>query len=200
MAKCGCAGEAHALTGDGIGNVDQLCVTGDNGFERGSEESEVGAAKDDLIGACVEGRRKMAADGFNKSGVIELQGLDPGGPTGAGQNFDLNRRCVQPDEAKEPFAARRCGCCQHRDAAALRGDGGGFDARLDTDNRDVRQGLAQRVNSGRRSSIASDNNYRATLIAQMTADSQHAAADEGIILVTVGNVRRIGEINEVGMR
>ena len=80
MAKCGCAGEAHALTGDGIGNVDQFCVTGDNGFERGSEESEVGAAKDDLIGACVEGRRKMAADGFNKSGIIELQGFDPGGP------------------------------------------------------------------------------------------------------------------------
>jgi hypothetical protein len=82
VAERGGTGEANALAGDGISDVDQRRPVGDNRFQDRREKGVMGTTENDLVHAGGEQGGQMLPGFFDKVRLIEAQGFDSGGPAG----------------------------------------------------------------------------------------------------------------------
>jgi hypothetical protein len=67
----GCAGEADALAGDGVGDIDQRRLVGDDRFEYRTQKGVMGATENDLVDPGGEQGGQMLPGFFDKVRFIE---------------------------------------------------------------------------------------------------------------------------------
>ena len=105
LAKRRGSGQADALSGNCLGDINQLGTVGDKGGKQRRKKSIVGAAEHNLICACFQSGRKMLANLLGKSWIVEMQSFYFGCPARAGEYVNLYGSGVAFNQPSQSFAA-----------------------------------------------------------------------------------------------
>ena len=192
--------QTAALPGDGAGYVDQRGAARHERFQHRCEKDVMRAAEHDTIRARIQDGLQQTARRFHEIGIVQLQGFHLRRPARTRHDVDPHRAGVTPDQICQMLAARGRDGRQHGDAPAFRLRRRRFDARFDADHVDARQRFPQSVDRCRGGGVAGHHDLPASLFHEVLADAQRARADEGVVLVAIRNVRRIGKIGQIRMR